>query len=85
MTPTDPQQDEATMLHLWSEVLQISSVGLDDDLIDIGGDSLTAMTLLSKITAEFGVELELWDLLDAGTPRRLLDVVHAAAEDRSRI
>lgn len=72
--------DEARMLHIWGETLQVTDVGLDDDLIDLGGDSLTAMTMVSRIAAAFGVELELWDLLDAGTPRRVLETVSAARE-----
>ena len=67
--------DETRILRLWTESLQSGPVALDDDLVELGGDSLVAMTLISRINAEFGVELELWDLLDAGTPRRMLAAI----------
>lgn len=77
---TGNADDEVRMLQIWADALQVSDIALDDDLIDLGGDSLTAMTMVSRIAADFGVELELWDLLDAGTPRRLLATVVATRD-----
>lgn len=77
---TENPDDEARMLQIWREALHVTDLSLDDDLIDVGGDSLTAMTMVSRIAAAFGVELELWDLLDAGTPRRVLETVSAARD-----
>lgn len=72
---TEHPDAETRMLEIWSDVLQVGDVTLDDDLMDLGGDSLTAMTLISRIAAVFGTELELWELLDAGTPRLVLERV----------
>lgn len=72
MTGTTKQTQ---LLRLWSEVMQSGPVDLDNDFIEFGGDSLVAMTLISRISGEFGVELDLWELLDAGTPRKVLAVI----------
>jgi len=80
MTIARQADSEERLVRLWGEVLQTAAVDLDDDLIESGGDSLTAMTLISRISGEFGVELELWDLLDAGTPRRVLEIIQRPSE-----
>ncbi len=70
--------DENEYLRLWESVLQ-APIGLEDDLVTSGVDSLRATTLLTRIAESYGVELDLWDLLDAATPRRVRELVQGAA------
>ncbi|TDO73427.1 surfactin family lipopeptide synthetase A [Flavobacterium chryseum] len=53
---------EKSLAKLWEEVLGISKVGLEDNFFDIGGHSLKATKLISKIHKEFQVKLKLKDL-----------------------
>jgi phthiocerol/phenolphthiocerol synthesis type-I polyketide synthase E len=69
-----------TRLHgLWTESLGIDSLGPDDDFFDMGGNSLSAVELLSRIRSEFGVELNVGLLYDAPTPRQLAESVARSA------
>jgi acyl transferase domain-containing protein/acyl carrier protein len=69
-----------TRLHgLWTESLGIDTLGPDDDFFDLGGNSLSAVELLSRIRSEFGVELNVGLLYDAPTPRQLAESVARSA------
>lgn len=57
-TPT-----EKTLVQLWSEVLQLSDVGIDKNFLELGGDSLLATKLLTRIRAKFNIEVSLGILL----------------------
>ena len=58
--PTSPL--EAALLGLWSSVLQVKSMGVNDDFSLLGGDPLRGARLLTSIKAIFGVDLPI-DLL----------------------
>jgi len=47
---------EETLASLWETILQLDRVGLDDDFFELGGDSLAATILASKIETKFGVD-----------------------------
>ena len=53
---------EKALAQLWEEVLSISQIGLEDNFFDLGGHSLKATKLISKIHKEFQVKLYLKDL-----------------------
>jgi amino acid adenylation domain-containing protein len=61
---------EKALAKLWQNVLGIKDVGIDDDFFDLGGHSLVAMTILSKVEKEFGVHLPLASLIQAPTIRQ---------------
>jgi acyl carrier protein len=42
---------------LWIEILNEEDIAPDADFFDLGGNSFTAMDLMAKVRAEFGVEL----------------------------
>jgi acyl carrier protein len=42
---------------LWTEILDEDDIAPDADFFDLGGNSFTAMDLMAKVRAEFGVEL----------------------------
>jgi acyl carrier protein len=50
-------ENEAILCRLWSTILQIEKVGIDDDFFDIGGDSLRVIQLIGRLQTVFGVEL----------------------------
>jgi SAM-dependent methyltransferase/acyl carrier protein len=53
-TPT-----EQTLVHLWSEILKRSHVGIEENFLELGGDSLLATKLLARIRANFNIEVPL--------------------------
>src|ERR1700749_3449330 len=50
---------ESTLLQIWSEVLNTDQVGVQDDFLGLGGDSLAAMRCMNRIIAALGVEVPL--------------------------
>ncbi|MFE9062442.1 non-ribosomal peptide synthase/polyketide synthase [Streptomyces violaceusniger] len=72
---------EEALARIWSEVLPVDTVGVEDDFLGLGGDSILGVRLLTRVRAELGVELSLRDLLDARTVARLAGRLPAGATD----
>jgi amino acid adenylation domain-containing protein len=67
--PQNPRQE--LLCELFADVLGLPRVGIDDSFIDLHGESLMAMRLLSSIQDRLGVELLIADLFDAPTVAEL--------------
>lgn len=50
---------ERALLEIWSAVLEIDGIRVDDDFLALGGDSLSAMRCINRIRSVSGVELSL--------------------------
>jgi hypothetical protein len=57
-------------IHL-ARVLDRPRVGVLDDFVDLGGDSLVAITFLHSVQETYGVPLTLVELFSAGTVRQV--------------
>ncbi len=55
--PADPL--ERRVAEVWQEVLGGEAIGAEDDFFHLGGNSLAGLQILSKLRAEFAVELPL--------------------------
>ncbi|QMV14112.1 non-ribosomal peptide synthetase [Vibrio spartinae] len=53
---------EARLLRIWQELLEIKSIGIENDFFTLGGHSLLAIRLCSRIQAVFCVDLSLREL-----------------------
>ena len=62
---------ETAICTLWQDSLGIDEIGIDDDFFDLGGNSLTAVQLVSRVADQFRTELAVAELFDARTPRVL--------------
>jgi acyl carrier protein len=73
---------EEITVRIWSEVLGIERIGVHDNFFDLGGHSLFAISLLSRVRNEFQIELQLRSIVDAPTPAELAMVIiqHLAEE-----
>ncbi|HEY9420993.1 MAG TPA: amino acid adenylation domain-containing protein, partial [Thermoanaerobaculia bacterium] len=79
---------EARLAEIWSQVLRLARVGVQDDFFDLGGHSLLATQLVSRIRETFGVELPLRRLFEVATIESLaveLEEHGVAADVPSRI
>ncbi|MEU6681014.1 amino acid adenylation domain-containing protein [Streptomyces sp. NPDC046925] len=63
--PRSPREE--ILCELFAEVLGMPRVGIDDHFFDLGGNSLLALRLLSRIRSALGEGFEIRDLFDAPT------------------
>jgi amino acid adenylation domain-containing protein len=67
-----------TLIPLWSDVLERDVIDPDANFFDLGGDSLLATQLVSRLRTRLGVELPISDLFESPTVRGLARrVAHA--------
>ncbi|RKH17383.1 amino acid adenylation domain-containing protein [Corallococcus sp. CA047B] len=62
---------EQQIAQAWKDLLHVERVGLDDPFFELGGNSLLALQLHRRLTAELGVKLALTDLFQYPTVRAL--------------
>jgi acyl-CoA synthetase (AMP-forming)/AMP-acid ligase II/acyl carrier protein len=62
---------QALLQGIWRDVLGVTRVSLDDDFLDMGGDSLGATRFIARVRAALGCSLSYRELFDHGTVRRL--------------
>ncbi|MET8850120.1 amino acid adenylation domain-containing protein [Amycolatopsis sp. NPDC004625] len=62
---------EATLCAIWADVLGVAEVGIDDDFFVIGGHSLLANSVVSRVRSALDAELSIRDLFEARTVSRL--------------
>jgi len=61
----EPQTEmEKKLAKIWSDVLKIQRIGIDENFFEIGGHSMIAVTLMVKIEKELGKRLPLAILFD---------------------
>jgi|GEM_PF-432103 len=72
---SQPSGGEPDTLHtlraLFAEVLDSPEAGVEDNFLDLGGQSVTAMLLIGRVNAALGVRLSIADLFNAPTVREL--------------
>ena len=71
---------EQALVGLWAEVLGLDEVGVDESFFEIGGHSLLAMRLISRLRGAFGIELSVADLFEAPTPAQLAERIACLEE-----
>ncbi|MCP2052623.1 UNVERIFIED_ORG: amino acid adenylation domain-containing protein/non-ribosomal peptide synthase protein (TIGR01720 family) [Pseudomonas fluorescens] len=76
-----PQTElEQQIAAIWAEILHLPRVGLDDNFFEVGGHSLLAIQITSRVQAELGLEVPLVEVFQTETLRAY---VQAAATFRA--
>jgi len=65
---------EEIVAGIWSEVLSLE-VGVDDNFLDLGGHSLAATRIVSRVINEFQIELPLQVVFQSPTVARMAGVI----------
>ncbi|MBZ5710638.1 non-ribosomal peptide synthetase/type I polyketide synthase [Nannocystis pusilla] len=77
-TSVPPRSElEASIAGIWQDVLKVERVGAHDDFFALGGHSLTATQVLSRVRRTFAVEVPLAQLYAGPTVAALAGLVRA--------
>jgi acyl carrier protein len=72
----DPRDDvERRVAAIWSAQMDVACVGVNDDFLELGGDSLSALRVIAAIEAQFGRSLDVYEFMSAASVRRLADML----------
>jgi amino acid adenylation domain-containing protein len=73
---------EMALASLWAEVLGLEQVGVHDPFLELGGDSLLAARVMTRVLETFHVELSQSALIEAATVAHMAEMIveHQAAQ-----
>jgi amino acid adenylation domain-containing protein/FkbM family methyltransferase len=71
-------ETETALASIWAEVLRVERVGANDNFFHIGGHSIMAARVISRIIKIFGVEIPLRSLFERPTIAELSEVIEDA-------
>ena len=66
---------ECRIAEIWCRLLGLPSVGADQQFFSVGGNSLLATQVITRIRAEFGTQLTLREWLEASTIAELAGAI----------
>jgi len=66
---------EKTLCSMWSEVLDVDTIGINQNFFELGGHSLVATQLISRIRVKFSIELSITSLFDEPTVEGLTKII----------
>jgi acyl carrier protein len=69
--------EEQFLVDLWSELLKIENVGIEDHFLNLGGDSLFAVQVIARVWDYYDVELPVASLFEYPTIRELAGLIRA--------
>ncbi|MEH2065253.1 MAG: amino acid adenylation domain-containing protein [Nostoc sp.] len=70
-------ETERAIAHIWQDLLAVEEVSREDNLFQLGGNSLTAMQLVVRIRTSFNIDLPLPKLFTSPTVKSLAKIVEA--------
>jgi len=74
---------EKMMAEIWAEVLKPKSpIGIDDNFFDLGGHSLNAALLTTRMHKVFNVKIPLREFLQGGCIREVAEYIKGAVEEK---
>jgi acyl carrier protein len=66
---------EKLLAEVWAEVLQLEKVGIHDSFFDLGGHSLAATQVVSRVIKRFQLEIPLQSLFQAPTVAEMAAII----------
>jgi acyl carrier protein len=82
-TAAPTNEIEERVAAVWSALLGVEEIGIDDNFFDLGGSSLIGLRVMARLKRELGIEIPMVKLFEGPTVRsfaRLLTVAEAPAE-----
>jgi len=80
----EPQShEEKVVAKMWSGLLRINKIGVDDNFFDLGGNSLLALQSIAKLRQEQGMDIPVVKLYQFPTIRGLLSSIQDGTTKKS--
>jgi amino acid adenylation domain-containing protein len=73
--PGHGNEVEETMVKTWKEILELESIGSDDNFFEMGGHSLRATELILRVNRSFNLNIEGTDLFNHQTFKELVEFI----------
>ena len=68
-------ETERTLAAIWSELLHVQEIGVNDDFFDLGGQSLVAIRAVARIRDTFDVDISLRNIFEQPTLGGLAELI----------
>lgn len=79
---TPPENEtERRLLEIWKEVLESEAIGVEEKFFSIGGHSLKATQMASRILKVFKTSISLQDIFEHQTIRELARIIQLSAQE----
>jgi amino acid adenylation domain-containing protein len=75
---------EEKIVEIWSQLLDVEEVGIHDHFLDLGGDSLLASRIISRVIEVFQIEVQLRILFDTPTVADMAGLVQRELLDHAK-
>ncbi|MBO4815916.1 MAG: amino acid adenylation domain-containing protein [Clostridia bacterium] len=75
---------DESLIKMIEEVLNINNISIEDSFFEIGGDSLSAINLCTKIESKFNVQIFVKDVMDNSVIKDLSDYISSKNTDLSK-
>ena len=76
-------QLELKLLQIWSNILKVDKIGVQDNFFDLGGHSLLAPYLMTQIKQQIGKDIPVKDLFQNPTIEQLAAIIQKESDDSS--
>jgi len=82
-SPVQVTETEKTIHYIWSDALKIKDISVKDNFFNLGGNSLLAILVMSKIESQFNTKLGLKAFFDCPRIEALAERIDASMYHRS--
>ncbi|WP_018015939.1 type I polyketide synthase [Teredinibacter turnerae] len=72
----DFREVQCAVISIWQDLLGVPNIQPDDNYFDLGGQSLTASRIITRVEEVTGIEMQVKDLFDAGTAELFAEAIY---------
>ncbi len=73
---------EIKLVEIWSDILELDKIGVNNNFFRLGGHSLKATRLVARVIKEFAVELPLQEIFNNPTVKGLAEYIQKAEKQK---
>ncbi|MRX41949.1 amino acid adenylation domain-containing protein, partial [Flavobacterium sp. LC2016-23] len=78
-------ENEVVMVEIWKKILEREEVGIEDNFFEIGGHSMKALQMVSRVNAEMDLRINLGNVISAPYIKDLVELISNYQRDFNNI